>query len=202
MYKGVEIILNRHDTIVWLKLDKVFFKLETDIYLSGVYLWGENSPAYNVVNVDLFDLLQQDIEHFQSRGRVLLVGDWNSRIGSKRDYIACDRLVNFIDCDDYIPDLPHARNTNDSVCNSHGFKLLDLCKATSLRVANGRLGHDTGSVTFLSQVGQSVIDYLLLNEQDFHCIDNFNVDQFCEWSDHCSLSFTIKTCCNTHTHCT
>ena len=33
---GIEIISNRHDSLIWLKLDRIFFQVEHDIYLSGV----------------------------------------------------------------------------------------------------------------------------------------------------------------------
>ena len=51
---GIKIVRNHHDTIVWLKLDRSFFKIENDIYLACSYIWCENSPAYNCVDVDLF----------------------------------------------------------------------------------------------------------------------------------------------------
>ena len=43
--------------------------------------------------------------------------------------------------------------------NSHGFKLLDLCRATGMRMVNGRLSNSR-HFTVLSTSGFSVIDYL------------------------------------------
>ncbi len=61
-----------------------------------------------------------------------------------------------------------------------------------MRLANGRLGNDiVGDFTCISSLGTSVIDYLLLNKQDFHMIDQFTVDSPNEYSDHCPLSFTL-----------
>ena len=100
----------------------------------------------------------------------------------------CDRTINFIDDDEYYPDTPCNRVSmdNSNCCNSHGLKLIDLCKSNGLRIANGRLGEDhlIGSYTYANYMGSSVIDYLLLHEHDFHCIDNFHVNPFSEWSDH------------------
>ena len=100
---GVDIVKNHFDTIIWFKLNNKFFKTANDVYLSCVYIWGENSPAYNHIDVDLFSILQSDITHFQSHGTVLLCGDWNARVGngSRPDYIVCDRYVDSIDDDDY-----------------------------------------------------------------------------------------------------
>ena len=162
-----------------------------------LYLGG-NSPAYNHIDVDLYSILQSDITHFQSHGTVLLCGDWNARVGNgtRPDYIVCDRYVGSIDNDDYLPDVPLPRRSLDNICNSHGIKLLDLCKATSLRIANGRLGsdHQVGTYTYTCHTGSSVIDYLLLNQHDFSQIANFEIGSFCEWSDHAPMAFDIR--CN------
>jgi len=34
----------------------------------GAYIWGLDSPAYNVVTIDLFETLESDITYFQSPG--------------------------------------------------------------------------------------------------------------------------------------
>ena len=59
---GVEIVRNHFDSIIWLKMNKQYFGLDQDTYIAGVYIWGDNSPAYNVVDVDFFSLLQDDIK--------------------------------------------------------------------------------------------------------------------------------------------
>ena len=60
-------------------------------------------------------------------GNVFIVGDWNSRVSIKRDYTACDKYLDCVDCANYIPSV---RNTVDTVSNLHGQKKLHLCKAT------------------------------------------------------------------------
>lgn len=62
---GIEVVKNHHDTIIWLKLKHDFFGLKEDIYLCGCYIWGEDSPAYNVVNVDLFDLMSKTYQYLK-----------------------------------------------------------------------------------------------------------------------------------------
>lgn len=200
LQKGISVVKTYHDAIIWVKLDKNFFGLDMDIFLAGVYIWVENSPAYNIINTDLFELLQQDINSYQSKGKVFLIGDWNARVGLKRDYIVCDHIIDFLNDDSYMPDTPCERKSMDRVTNTHGSKLIDLCKSMSLRIANGRLASDyEGSFTFINSSGSSLIDYLLLNDQDFHSIDNFCVAPLTEWSDHCALSFNILCCYNKQT---
>ena len=60
-----------------MKLDSVFFKTLHDIYLCGLYMWSDVSPANTVENVDLFEILTNDDFHYEQLGSILLVGDWN-----------------------------------------------------------------------------------------------------------------------------
>ena len=196
---GTKVVKNHANSIIWLKLDKNYFKIESDVYIAGVYIWCENSPAYDIVDVDFFSLLQNDINDYRLKGRVILCGDLNASVGNgtRPDYIVCDTSVDSIDEDDYSPDEPLPRRSLDNAFNSNGLKLLDLCKATSLRIANGRLGRDCDicTYTYASQLGNSVIDYVILKQQDFGFISDFHVKSFYEWSDHSPLSFNIV--CNT-----
>ena len=140
------------------------------IYTSAAH----DSPVTRIVDVDLFDVISEDVLYFEQLGSVLLAGDWNARVGKKIDYIDCDANVSDIDDYDYRPDNPLGRASQDSVCNPlgrasqdsvcipRGTKMLDLCKSLSLRIANGRLGHDfnKGELPYFSQHSQSIIDYL------------------------------------------
>ena len=187
---GIQIIKTHHDTIIWLKLDHNFFSLTSDIYLCGAYIWGVDSPAYNVVNCNLFDLLESDINYFNQFGTVLVAGDLNGRVGKNNDFVINDFNNSVFDDEDYIPDVPIPRSTLDNTTNSQGHQILDLCKSTELRICNGRLDK-TGNYTYCSTIGSSVIDYLLINYNDFSCIDQFKVLEFNEFSDHAPLYFSL-----------
>ena len=83
--------------MIWLKINKCYFGMDTDIFLEGVYMWDEKSPAYNVMNVNIFDILQDDIFYFSQLGTVLVCGDCNARVGNgaRRYFIVNgDVLVN------------------------------------------------------------------------------------------------------------
>jgi hypothetical protein len=166
---GIEVVRTHYDTIIWLKLNRHFFHFESDVYICGLYIWCQDSPAYSVVPVDLFDILQNDIYDFENLGSVYLVGDWNSRVGIKHDFITCDIFDINIDDSDYVPDMPLRRASMDKSCNSFGVKVLDLCKANNLRIANGRLFNDiSGMYTCANANGASVIDYMLTKECNFN----------------------------------
>ncbi|XP_060584147.1 uncharacterized protein LOC132740284 [Ruditapes philippinarum] len=166
----------------------------TDIYLCGVYMWFDDSPIASIENVDLFEMLTNDVFYFEDLGKVLLVGDWNGRVGNKSDFIVCDNNVKYIDSDDYFPDAPLCRASSDPIVNTRGEKILDFCKTTCMRLANGRLGKDcnVGAFTYYSRQSNSTIDYLLLKECNFQIISEFEICQFNEFSDHAPLSFTVK----------
>ena len=70
---------------------------------------------------------------------------------------------------------------------------MELCQATGLLLANGRLlnDRDNGKFTFCSRQGQSTVDYLLLNFSDFNSLSHFDISDFTEHSDHAPVSFDI-----------
>lgn len=192
---GIEIVKNICDTVIWIKLKRDFFNLENDVYLCGTYLWGEDSPAYNIIDIDLFESLENDIAYFQELGNVFVTGDLNSRVGNNSDFIVCDNYNMYTDSEGYIADHTPGRASDDKSLNGHGLRLLDLCKSSTIRIVNGRVGN-TGQFTFHSRNGYSVIDYLLTHEHNFSMLCDFNIGPFNEWSDHAPLHFSIK-CNNT-----
>ena len=190
---GISVVKNHFDTLIWLKFDKHFFRFQEDIYLCGLYLWSEDAPIASSVDVDLFDLLSQDIASYENLGSILLAGDWNCRVGTKLDFIDCDRFTCETDFTDYIPDRPLARASKDKIVNTRGIRLLDFCKTNTLRLANGRLGidFDRGEFTYFNKKACSTIDYLLLREHDFPRVTSFQIGSFNMYSDHASLRFNL-----------
>ena len=55
-----------------------FFHLDSDVYICGAYVWGESSPAYNAVNVDLFEIIENDVSYYKTLGSVYVNGDLNA----------------------------------------------------------------------------------------------------------------------------
>ena len=148
----------------------------------------------DIVNVDLFNVLESDIFCYSQAGSVYVFGDFNGRVGQKCDYVVHDQINLLNDDVHYIPDCNITRRASlDNTHNSHGIRLLDLCKSTGLRIMNGRLAN-THHYTFLSNNGCSVIDYLLTGDNDLPRLNDFCIEEFNEWSDHAPLSFSL--CCN------
>ena len=100
------------------------------------------------------------------------------------------------------------RVNKDQVIDAYGRRLLLLCQTTNSLIANGRYFEDSeiGEFTFVTQNGSSVVDYVLLSEDDIFCLDNFEILELNEFSDHAPilLSFptrnTMKPAHNTSNH--
>ena len=90
LLNGIAIVKNHYDTIIWVKQDHTFFNISDDFYICGTYIWGIDSPVYNTLNVDLFEILENDITYFSEFGKVFVTGDLNSIVGNKCDYIVHD----------------------------------------------------------------------------------------------------------------
>jgi hypothetical protein len=129
-------------------LDKSYFNLNDNVYLCALYLWPEESPITQVYQDNLFDILLNDVAYFEDFGKVMLIGGWNFRVGNKHNYISFDTCVNGLDYDNYTPDVSLGRASSDKICNSRGTQMLEFCKATSLRIANGRICNDYNIVEF------------------------------------------------------
>lgn len=56
--KGVKLVKNDIDCLVWLEIDKAFFNIENDIFLTTTFIAPENSPIHNLYNIsDITEIL-------------------------------------------------------------------------------------------------------------------------------------------------
>ena len=106
--KGISLVKNEHSSLIWLKFDKYFFNIADDIYFCAVYVWPENSPLNRLLDCDLYEILQNNINEFEAKGKVIIAGDFNARTASKTVFISCDNVFD-TDQDDYVPDTPLPR---------------------------------------------------------------------------------------------
>ena len=79
--------------------------------------------------------------------------------------------------------------TNYLIVDAYGRTLLNLCKDTSLLIANGSL--NDGEFTFQGSHGSSTVDYVLLNNHDFQYVTEFTILEQNEFSDHSPLRLCI-----------
>ena len=70
--------------------------------------------------------------------------------------------------------------------------LLDLCKATNLRIVNGRLFENSDKMTCYTHNGESMIHYILTKSKHFEAFANVTVHDYNEFSNHAPISFSLK----------
>eukprot|EP00112_Aurelia_sp_Birch-Aquarium-sp1_P021061 Seg5571.1 transcript_id=Seg5571.1/GoldUCD/mRNA.D3Y31 product="putative RNA-directed DNA polymerase from transposon X-element" protein_id=Seg5571.1/GoldUCD/D3Y31 len=201
--KGIKIINKKLPDKVWLKLDMQFFGLRRDIYICFCYISPSSSPYYNSLPYDLFNEIELDhTSIISSKSSVLLAGDFNGRTNQDPDYVIdlTDEHSPINDLNFYKRDEPLPRNNADNAkTDKHGSKILEICKAKSFRIINGRFpGDHIGAYTRYpnsSTESPSVIDYMISDQNLFQDIKNFEVLPPNELSDHCCLKLSIN-CCN------
>jgi exonuclease III len=195
IYDGIKPITNNNSELSWIKLSKSFFNLDKDLYISTCYI-SPASSSFTATRDDIFELLEDDIARYSKTGHCLICGDFNAKTAKNRDYCIDDDTFSVQHLNDYMCDTPIVRNNSDiHKVDTHGTKLLSLCKTSGFRILNGRcFGDYFGRCTCYSYTGQpSTIDYMLTSVEFLDKIECFVVNEPCDKSIHCSLSCVIKT---------
>jgi len=159
------------------------------------------------LNEDYFTDFENEIELKSSLYKyVFLVGDTNGRTGRLKDFTQTDNYLNeYLQIDaeaqaylnkhallENLP-IPLERCSQDQRTNTHGIRLIELCRNNNLFILNGRLFKDRhlGSFTFRDK---STIDYVIASAECFEFITEFEItvtDSL--FSDgHSGLSFQIQ----------
>ena len=156
-------------------------------------------PVTSVHYDNDFALLESEVSIFANQGKVLLIGDFNSRTGQSPDYILNDStdLNNFSDNyilpRNYSVDQILKRNNQDQICNTQGKNLLYLCIAAKLRILNVRyVGDSLGYFTCLTANGCSSVDYSIVSESLLSSVLFFTTQDFNFLSDHSQIKLIIK----------
>ena len=114
--------------------------------------------------------MEDNIEYFKHQGDVILMGDFNGRVGHENDFIETDN-TRFDDtiCSsqsfEYENDNCSKRYSEDDTINPLGRCILNMCIATGVSILNGRSANDcNGKITFYNKNGTSVIDYRIVDK--------------------------------------
>ncbi len=148
---------------IWFKLDKSFGILYKDLFICGLYIPPSDSPYYHD---EVFDTLQEEINRYQTLGKIILCGDSRSQldfIDNSGDTHLFTHLPQ-----DLFSTLPR-RNNQDTGVNRHGKEVAHLCQTLGLYILNGRIkGDSCGQFTYSSNLGNSVVDYAISNISPSH----------------------------------
>ena len=87
LHDKVQICKEHQCGIIWLKFCKSLFSFENDVFICNVYIPPHDSRVFANNDVDMFDLIESDIENYKSKGKVFITGDFNARTSNEIDYI-------------------------------------------------------------------------------------------------------------------
>lgn len=161
------------NTIINIKIKSVEFNL-IPLYM--------RSAAWN----DEFNNLEVLLKEYDLINPIV-IGDLNIRIGLLQKTIETQNQKP-------IMAVKQDRNSRDTVVNTKGRHFIQFCYDYGLIILNGRTtGDEEGELTFISRVGESVIDICAMSAEILHYVDNFCVENKI-WSDHfpIALSLNIK----------
>lgn len=190
--KYIDIVQKEQCGILWVKISKELFPFDKDVFICHTYVPPSASKVFQSSNTDIFEKLELGIIKYNDLGKVFISGDLNSRTADSLDFFEFDKYLDQNLAVVNTRDIP-TRVNKDRIIDYNGRCLLELCQATGLLLANGRLlnDRDNGKFTFCSRQGQSTVDYLLLNFSDFDSLSHFDISDFTEHSDHAPVSFDI-----------
>ena len=169
-------VTSQSEHVVWIRIqNETTSKNDSYTYIAWVYFPPDNSPYARNNICDYFQELQDEINmHIGSP--ILLCGDFNART-------QCLEVV--------LPDIPGSdgeafsaispnitadihvdprRNKDQAIANNHGRKLIELCQGLDLCIVNLRVGADTDNFTCYKETGQSVVDYLIVSQNNLQLI--------------------------------
>ena len=107
LIEGIDII-NNSDNLDYLvcKLKKSFFKFRYDIYLINVYARPHNTSSSSIDKngKETLKKVEEVVNDLQGKGKVILCGDFNSRIAENSGMLNQDSDEYIYLPDDYVPD--------------------------------------------------------------------------------------------------
>ena len=181
----VNILENDTEYTLWININKHITNFDNDIVLGAVYLPPENS---RFLNEDELNYFETEITRMCSEHKyVYLAGDVNARTSQLNDFIPSDPFLNdyfdidsesqsFLDKYTILENLsiPLNRSSSDRKTNSHGIKLIELCRNNNLFILNGRIGKDQTLRSFTFR-DRSIIDYVCATADCFQYISEFEI---------------------------
>ena len=185
---------------VWIKLNKHFLNIKNDIFLCASYIPPEGSSFYRSCNnIDPFEILERDISYFQSKGLVLMAGDFNARTGHKLEPVQCNLKLDTDDehihkCISTVESVGRSYRSNlDKIVNKFGNNLLDICAKFELYILNGRtVGDLSGNYTCFQYNSRNTVDYFIASDKLIPNINIMKVNPPNHISDHAPVSVTLN----------
>ena len=148
----------------------------------------KNSTYTKENECNVLQLIEEQLAKFSESDQIIIGGDFNSRIGTKADFMVEDRKdLEFLPKGSELDTSTAHRNNEDVSLNSYGEELIQPCIRSKLRVLNARTRGDLqGHFTYLGYQDCSTVDLVLTSENIFqtNLIQYLSVQTFTTLSDH------------------
>ena len=162
--------------------------------MCNCYIPPQNSVIFKQNKETPFDILQKEIELYDTKGDLILIGDFNSRTGNIQETIhevrdITDNERQDINVDTSIP----TRYNEDYTVNQFGKQLLNTIEQAHMVILNGRtLGDIQGSKTCHKLNGSSTVDYIIVSSGIWNNVTTFRVLEEEWFTDHSPLSCHMR----------
>ena len=103
---------------VWMKVRGE--RGRSALYIGCVFMYMPTDGSCIVTNDDSYSLLKEDVLTFKQKGKVVLFGDFNARVGKSSEV---DDVIGMF---------------GEETCNASGDKLISFLNEVDLVVCNGR----------------------------------------------------------------
>ena len=174
---NLEIFDKIYDGIFGIRLTNKCTDMSIIIFVS--YLPPDNSPYGK--DVDGFFLHLTAQLHLASDADLIFIcGDMNARVGEQNDLLT-DQIEDICILKIFFIDFP---------TNKHGSSMIDFCKTVGFCILNGRYPHD--NYTCIKQ-GRSVVVYIMIPYDKYHCIDRFAVETTTDLVSRYNLQHLLRT---------
>lgn len=155
-----------------------------EYYIVPIYLSGGGDMEWEREFNTLWEFM---IVQEHNRNNMILIGDFNGRIGNGQDLSELTGVIELGNA------LSNKRESKDKVTNLKGKKILEFCEVFNLIILNGRISGDRwGDFTFMGGRGASVIDLCCVSVELAQMVGKFSiVPEFL--SDHFPVEATLMT---------
>lgn len=193
----------KYNNVVVLELDKTLFGLCKHVLLICTYVHPYESKYWDIVDFGHgMEILEQCIvDLYEKCGDFFLVicGDLNARTGCQNAEVFESYEDEWIFQKDSVNEDMFVRSSQDKETNAFGKELLDMCAMFDLIILNGirLLGYDD-SLTFLSSVGGSTIDYFIASSELCCKSDFVHLFQIASLTDSPHFPISLSLCTQTN----
>ncbi|VDI45625.1 Hypothetical predicted protein [Mytilus galloprovincialis] len=152
-----DILSSEYEGVLWIKLNS---KVNDVCFCIAVCYLPPAESTRSLESDVFFQNLLKDIYTYQNMGKIMICGDFNSRVGYNLDYIEGVDLIK-------------PRTVVDATENHQGDVFINFLCDVNFAMLNGRF--NDSDFTCISGSGRSVVDYICVPYEDTESILDFKI---------------------------